>query len=64
MGNSALQTLEATGDPLSQRGTVQAGRICGMVGTGLMALVIVGFVALMALGLLLGEASIEGIMPL
>lgn len=50
MGNSALQTLENVGDPLSQRGTVQAGRICGIVGTGLMALVIVGFIALMALG--------------
>ena len=50
MGNSALQTLDAVGDPLGQRGTVQAGRICGMAGTVLMALVIVGFIALMALG--------------
>ncbi len=50
MGNGALQTLDTIGDPLNQRGSVQAGRICGIVGTGLMALVIVGFIALMALG--------------
>ncbi len=38
MGNSALQTLDRFGDPMSQRGTVNAGRICGIVGAALMAL--------------------------
>ena len=50
MGNSALQTLHQIGDPLNQRGTVNAGRICGIVGTILMALGVVFFVAMMALG--------------
>ena len=49
MGNSALQTLESVGDPLNQRGTVQAGRICGMVGTVLIALVIIFSVTVMAI---------------
>ena len=50
MGNSALQTLDGVGDPLNQRGTVNAGRICGIVGAILMALGIVFFVAMLALG--------------
>lgn len=50
MGNGALQTLEAVGDPLNQRGTVQAGRICGMVSAGLMALGVLFFVGMMLLG--------------
>ena len=50
MGNSALRTLDTAGDPLDQRGTVQAGRICGIVATVLTALVVVAFIALMALG--------------
>lgn len=38
MGNGALQTLDRVGDPMNQRGTVNAGRICGIVGAVLMAL--------------------------
>ncbi len=50
MGNGALQTLTQVGDPLNQRGTVNAGRICGMVSAGLMALGVLFFVGMMVLG--------------
>lgn len=43
MGNSALQTLDQIGDPMSQRGTVNAGRICGIIGAVLMVLGILGY---------------------
>ena len=52
MGNGALQTLTQIGDPLNQRGMVNAGRICGMVSAGLMALGILFFVGMMVLGFL------------
>lgn len=52
MGNGALDTLNRVGDPLGQRGTVTAGRICGIVGTGLMALVVLVFAAAMVFAIL------------
>lgn len=52
MGNSALRTLDRIGDPLSQRGMVNAGRICGMVNAGLIALGVLFFVGMMVLGFL------------
>ena len=52
MGNGALDTLNRVGDPLGQRGTVTAGRICGIVGTGLMALVFLAYAAIMAFAIL------------
>jgi hypothetical protein len=51
MGNSALATLDRVGDPMNQRSTVNAGRICGIVGTVLMILSIVAFVAIMVIGI-------------
>ena len=51
MGNGALQTLDQYGDPASQRGTVSAGRICGIIGTVLSILGIIGYIVLLALGL-------------
>lgn len=45
MGNEDLRKMDAgTMDP-RERGTVQAGRICGMIGSGLMIATIVIFVA-------------------
>ena len=38
MGNQALATLDRYGDPLLQRGSVNTGRICGIVGTVLICL--------------------------
>ena len=33
MGNNGLKTLDQYGDPLNQRGSVSAGRLCGMIAT-------------------------------
>lgn len=47
MGNQALATLDRVGDPLLQRGMVNAGRICGIVSVALAILggiVTAGFV--------------------
>ncbi|HZM30920.1 MAG TPA: DUF4190 domain-containing protein [Acidimicrobiales bacterium] len=38
MGNNALAEIDANPAAYSNRGTVQAGRICGIVGTALLAL--------------------------
>lgn len=44
LANQAFVTLDRVGDPLAQRGTVNAGRICGIVGTALMAVGIIFYV--------------------
>ena len=51
MGNSALQTLDRIGDPMTQRGTVNAGRICGIVGVVLMALGILLYAGFIGYGI-------------
>lgn len=33
MGNQAMATLDRYGDPTAQRSSVNAGRICGIIGT-------------------------------
>lgn len=48
MGNSALAS--GTVDP-SQIGQVNAGRICGIIGTILSVLIIIGYIALFSLGI-------------
>jgi hypothetical protein len=51
MGNGDLKEIDAgTMDP-SGRSTTNAGRICGIIGTVLLGLSIVGVIALMGLGL-------------
>lgn len=45
MGNGALKTLAQVGDPMAQRSTVNAGRICGIIGTILMALGVILYAA-------------------
>ncbi len=43
-GNAALKTLDTYGDPTNQRSPVTTGRICGMIGTILAALGIIGYI--------------------
>lgn len=43
MGNRALAEIDAAPHLYSNRGNVQIGRICGMVGTALLALFVVVF---------------------
>lgn len=50
MGNQALSTLDQFGDPLGQRGMVNGGRICGIIGTALICLAIVVWVVAMMFG--------------
>jgi uncharacterized membrane protein YjgN (DUF898 family) len=38
MGNRVVAEIDASGGRIGGRGTANAGRICGMVGTGLIAL--------------------------
>ncbi len=57
MGNGDLKQMDAgTMDP-SGRSVTNAGRICGMIGTILLALYVVAFIALFALGVLGAVAS-------
>ncbi len=51
MGNGDLKEMDAGAMDPSGRGTTQAGKICGMIATILMALGIVIFVALFTLGM-------------
>ena len=52
MGNGDLKQIDAgTMDP-SGRSTTNAGRICGIIGTILLGLGILSFIALFALGLM------------
>ncbi|MER7370393.1 DUF4190 domain-containing protein [Nonomuraea wenchangensis] len=44
MGNTALREIDESGYVFANRGQVQAGRVCGMVATALMALTLL-FVA-------------------
>jgi hypothetical protein len=49
MGNKAIKEIDANPGAYSNRGNVQAGRICGIVATCLLALAIVGFILVFAL---------------
>ncbi|MEV0587161.1 DUF4190 domain-containing protein [Nonomuraea sp. NPDC050310] len=44
MGNKTLKEIDASGQVYENRGMVQAGKICGMIGTILWAIVIVLYV--------------------
>lgn len=57
MGNSALAAIDrGEGDP-SQRGTINAGRICGMVSVGLWACACIGYAVMFALAAASGGFS-------
>lgn len=46
MGNTALKEIDANPGAYSNRGSVSAGRICGMITSAVLVLVIVGLVIL------------------
>ncbi|MBX3285799.1 MAG: DUF4190 domain-containing protein [Actinobacteria bacterium] len=50
MGNSAIREIDAQPGRYSNRGQIQAGRICGIVASALLILGILAFVALLAFG--------------
>lgn len=52
MGNSDIKEMDAGRMDPSGRSTTNAGRICGMIGTILLAISVVVFVALAAFGVL------------
>ncbi|MCW5933090.1 MAG: DUF4190 domain-containing protein [Fimbriimonadia bacterium] len=57
MGNNSLAAIDrGEGDP-SQRGTINAGRICGMVSIGLWACACIGYAAMFALAVATGSFS-------
>ncbi|MCU1498623.1 MAG: hypothetical protein JWM47_2576 [Acidimicrobiales bacterium] len=50
MGNKAIREIDANPGAYTNRGSVSAGRICGMISSILMILGVVAFVLLIALG--------------
>ena len=50
MGKNAMTTLQQTGDPTNQMGTVNAGRICGIIGTVFLVLGILYWILIIVLG--------------
>lgn len=57
MGNKALREMDATGGVFSNRGSVQAGRICGMIATGLLVVTVIATIGFILVVVLLGTAS-------
>jgi hypothetical protein len=57
MGNKALKEIDASGIPYSNRSTIQAGRICGMIATGLLVVSLLFFVAMMVAVVFLGTSA-------
>lgn len=49
MGNNAIREIDAAPDVYSNRGQVQAGRICGMVATALLVLGVIALLVVLAL---------------
>lgn len=49
MGNKAIKEIDANPSAYTNRGTVNAGRICGIVGTILMVVGIVAYILLIAI---------------
>jgi hypothetical protein len=50
MGNNAMREIDANPAGYSNRGIVQAGRICGIIGTVFLVLGVIWFVVLIAAG--------------
>lgn len=48
MGNKALQEIDSSGQTYTNRGTINAGRICGIIATILMVIGIVAYIILFA----------------
>lgn len=50
MGNKAIREIDANPTAYSNRGIVQAGRICGIIGTVLLVVVVIAVIGLIAAG--------------
>lgn len=48
IGRNSVREIDASGGQLGGRGKAQAGYICGIIGTVLLCLAVVGLVALLA----------------
>lgn len=59
MGNTALREIDASPGSYKNRGNVQAGRICGIISTALLALSVVAVIAVIALAAA-GSSSSSG----
>ncbi|MBB5078874.1 DUF4190 domain-containing protein [Nonomuraea endophytica] len=57
MGNKALREIDSSGYYYENRGNVNAGRICGIIGTCLMGLIVGGYILLFGFALLAGAFS-------
>ena len=57
MGNRVVAEIDASGGQIGGRSTANAGRICGIVGTALMALALVVCIVAVVL-LLIGAANV------
>jgi hypothetical protein len=57
MGNNALAEIDANPMAYTNRSAVQAGRICGIVATGLLTLYVVGFVVLIVVAAATSSSS-------
>jgi hypothetical protein len=52
MGNKAIREIDANPGAYTNRGTVNAGRICGIIGTALLVVGVVLWVILLAAGVM------------
>ncbi|WP_306365231.1 DUF4190 domain-containing protein [Nocardia sp. CC227C] len=57
MGSKARREIDASGGTLGGRSSVTAGYVCGIVATGLMLLVVVGYILLFAIGVVVAGTS-------
>lgn len=52
MGNKALREIDANPGAYTNRGTVNAGRICGIIGTVLLILAVIAAILLVSTGMM------------
>jgi hypothetical protein len=57
MGNRAIREIDANPAAYSNRGTVNAGRICGIIGTIFLVLGVVLWIVLIAAGVLSSNST-------
>jgi hypothetical protein len=57
MGNTAMREIDANPGACSNRGTVNAGRICGIIGTIFLVLGVITWVILLATGAMTANSN-------
>ena len=62
-GNAALKTLDTYGDPTGQRSPVTTGRLCGIIGTALSAVGLIGYLIFFLLVGAAGLSHSQGVKP-